>query len=360
MEFVMNYGWAILVVLVAIGALAYFGVLNLDKFVPRSCVLKPGIGCDDFKVNTNSVTFVLRNGIGKDLTISSIEVEDCTGAAFGTLNNGQANTYVVDGCNNGIDSRFDKEINISYTTDTGISHVMAGKVVDTVENGTGVGQLSFIDYFNRDNNTDVNEDWVEWESDPSAEAQIIDNRLDFDAVDDEGQPRVQHTFTKQSNGTFTWTFIFNFERTENEKTFEVFMQLGDSALMVNPTVSDNTGVAVNLKWAGLNAAYPGTGFPEHEGFGYVNGASLTQVGVVSGDAGYNSGGDAQVSVTVNMNTNTYNLVITGDGLISGTGSASNVPFDNDIDIDAVRIYLDKLNSGKFEDLEMDDIIIRRS
>ena len=32
MEFLMTYGWAILVVLVAVGALAYFGVFNLDKF----------------------------------------------------------------------------------------------------------------------------------------------------------------------------------------------------------------------------------------------------------------------------------------------------------------------------------------
>jgi uncharacterized protein (UPF0333 family) len=32
MEFLMTYGWAILVVLAAIGALAYFGVLSPDKF----------------------------------------------------------------------------------------------------------------------------------------------------------------------------------------------------------------------------------------------------------------------------------------------------------------------------------------
>ena len=31
MEFLMTYGWAILVVLVAICALAYFGVLSPDK-----------------------------------------------------------------------------------------------------------------------------------------------------------------------------------------------------------------------------------------------------------------------------------------------------------------------------------------
>lgn len=36
MDFLMTYGWAILVVLIAIGMLAYFGILNPDKLVPVS------------------------------------------------------------------------------------------------------------------------------------------------------------------------------------------------------------------------------------------------------------------------------------------------------------------------------------
>jgi len=32
MEFLMTYGWALLVVLIAIGALAFFGVLNPSRF----------------------------------------------------------------------------------------------------------------------------------------------------------------------------------------------------------------------------------------------------------------------------------------------------------------------------------------
>lgn len=36
MEFLMTYGWALLIVLIAIGALAFFGVLNHERFVPKS------------------------------------------------------------------------------------------------------------------------------------------------------------------------------------------------------------------------------------------------------------------------------------------------------------------------------------
>ena len=55
----MTYGWAILVVLVAIGSLSYFGVLSPDKFLPSKCTLPAGIACTDFKVDsagTGSVT----------------------------------------------------------------------------------------------------------------------------------------------------------------------------------------------------------------------------------------------------------------------------------------------------------------
>lgn len=34
-DFMFTYGWAILVVLVAVGALAYFGFINPDKFLPQ-------------------------------------------------------------------------------------------------------------------------------------------------------------------------------------------------------------------------------------------------------------------------------------------------------------------------------------
>lgn len=79
MEFLMTYGWAILVVLIAIGALAYFGVLNPSRFLPESCTIGPGFSCDEFQVLADgSWTIVLRNGIGKaintvDLDLSSID-----------------------------------------------------------------------------------------------------------------------------------------------------------------------------------------------------------------------------------------------------------------------------------------------
>lgn len=78
MEFLMTYGWAILVVLAAISALAYFGVLSPGKFLPSSCLLESGLSCDH-KIEPTQATLVLRNGIGKDLTVTSLNVSGCVG-----------------------------------------------------------------------------------------------------------------------------------------------------------------------------------------------------------------------------------------------------------------------------------------
>lgn len=41
----MTYGWALLVVLIAISALAFFGVLNPKNFLPDQCFLFSGASC---------------------------------------------------------------------------------------------------------------------------------------------------------------------------------------------------------------------------------------------------------------------------------------------------------------------------
>jgi hypothetical protein len=73
MEFLMTYGWAILVVLAAIAALAYFGVLSPDRFVPDKCVVQGGgLSCEEFNAVDDTITVVLSNNGGKDLTAVTV------------------------------------------------------------------------------------------------------------------------------------------------------------------------------------------------------------------------------------------------------------------------------------------------
>jgi hypothetical protein len=140
MEFLMTYGWAIMVVLVAIGTLAYFGVLSPDRFLPRKCFLEAGLGCEDFKIDENSITLSVINGKGEDIIISSIKVKDCTGTASGTMPNGGEATFTIAGCNNVVSEKFSGDVNITYTSESGLLHVNKGNIADRIEVGTSQGQ----------------------------------------------------------------------------------------------------------------------------------------------------------------------------------------------------------------------------
>ena len=91
MEFLMTYGWAILVVLIAIGALAYFGVLNPEKFLPEKCVIASGSGlfCEDFSTSSasNEVKFRIKNILTEKVIVSKIELDEpsCVDSAGGEI-----------------------------------------------------------------------------------------------------------------------------------------------------------------------------------------------------------------------------------------------------------------------------------
>jgi hypothetical protein len=70
LEFLTTYGWAFLVILVMIGALAYFGVLSPKNLLPPRCIFSPEIDCLEAQiiqsnVNGNAeVDFRFRNNVG--------------------------------------------------------------------------------------------------------------------------------------------------------------------------------------------------------------------------------------------------------------------------------------------------------
>jgi len=79
MEFLMTYGWAILVLLVMVGALSYFGILNPNKVVPERCFFGAGFNCKDYQVReiagtSTRVAFVIENKQGDSILIQGINV----------------------------------------------------------------------------------------------------------------------------------------------------------------------------------------------------------------------------------------------------------------------------------------------
>ncbi|MBR9692199.1 hypothetical protein GOV06_05440 [Candidatus Woesearchaeota archaeon] len=130
MEFLMTYGWALLVVLAAIGALAYFGVLSPERFLPEKCVLVPGVACLDFKVTTTNITLIISNSLGRDMTVTNVAAVNCSQAFNQELKNGDQFEFTMTGCDNGeVDARFKGDIVIDYTSkDSGLEKTIRGSM----------------------------------------------------------------------------------------------------------------------------------------------------------------------------------------------------------------------------------------
>mgnify|MGYP006435488675 CR=1 FL=1 len=151
MEFLMTYGWAILVVLAAIGALAYFGVLNPGQLLPDKCTFPASFDCVDKPVvnfDTGIVQLAIRNDVGYPIdTIGGTLTGDGDCATIGTLTvvdatNGSidytgttdmqpgARAVVQFTCGGGtISGDFESDVQISYVnTETTLTHNARGEL----------------------------------------------------------------------------------------------------------------------------------------------------------------------------------------------------------------------------------------
>lgn len=135
MEFLMTYGWALLVVLAAIGALAYFGVLKPQQFLPEQCTLAPGVACLDFKINSSEITLILVNSLGRDIDVTRIAAGDCSQDFNQTMGNGDQFEFILSGCDNGdVGAKFKGNIVIEYTPrDSGLAKTITGSISGKVQ-----------------------------------------------------------------------------------------------------------------------------------------------------------------------------------------------------------------------------------
>lgn len=89
-EFLTTYGWAMLLIIITIGALSYFGIFNPMKFLPDRCNLGTEFACREYSAKINGLNFRVSNNIGQAIIIDSIDVEadngpiDCTSTVIGS------------------------------------------------------------------------------------------------------------------------------------------------------------------------------------------------------------------------------------------------------------------------------------
>jgi uncharacterized protein (UPF0333 family) len=157
MEFLMNYGWALLVVLLVIAALAYFGMLNPERFLPDKVNLGPGLVVAGTSVNENFIQMLVNNGLGTPLYGFNINATTCgkDGVKTGTydLAEGQTQKVLLPCKQPSKSSKFKTDMIVSYTTRTygeSTTHSRKGDLRYGISDGCVNSDL--IEGFNFNNN----------------------------------------------------------------------------------------------------------------------------------------------------------------------------------------------------------------
>jgi len=140
MEFLMTYGWALLVVLIAIAELEFFGLLNPGRFLPEKCEITPGLTCVGFTAMTNgspntnhsNITVLLNNGLGLDMENIEVNVSNCRSVNnTAQLIQGETAEITVLNCSLTPSTRFKSDIMVRYETvtdDNRLSHSKKGNI----------------------------------------------------------------------------------------------------------------------------------------------------------------------------------------------------------------------------------------
>ena len=106
LEFLTTYGWAFLVIIIMIGALAYFGILSPMRILPNRCNLGTEFSCLDYQISETLHTFKvkLKNNVGQTITTTSATITKDDGTAIsggvGQCNNPVAIPTWISGTSN--------------------------------------------------------------------------------------------------------------------------------------------------------------------------------------------------------------------------------------------------------------------
>jgi len=85
MEYLMTYGWAILIIMIVLAVLFYLGVLNPSTVTPNQCTFPPGFTCVTNKLQPNgNLYLVVGQGTGKTIRIMGINCTQNTSMEFQT------------------------------------------------------------------------------------------------------------------------------------------------------------------------------------------------------------------------------------------------------------------------------------
>ena len=135
LEFLMTYGWAILIVLVILASLFFLGVFNSKT--TNVCQIPAPFICQDVKAGSGGINIILSAQNINTARVNNIKVNSQTCTDFqgsNIINNNRKTEIRCVGINLDKKERFNAEINIIYTSNIGnLEHNVKGSASGTSE-----------------------------------------------------------------------------------------------------------------------------------------------------------------------------------------------------------------------------------
>ncbi len=215
---------------------------------------------------------------------------------------------------------------------------VSGVPIGTFATSAGAAQNLLADSFDRADSDVVGPGWAQTGT-ATAIARIRTGELRMNTRDDLAAPVVSRTFAPVTSGLLSWSYAMDWSKVGAESSYEVRMQLIDSAAAAAPSIDARSGAVVDLRWGGVR---PGVADQVLAAYGPAG--ALLPVAAVRGRV--------RVDVVADLDTDSARVTVTSP---TGPLGAATVPLAAAAGIDGVRLFTSGLNDRNFTGLAFDDI-----
>lgn len=157
LEFLTTYGWAFIMILATIGALAYFGIIDVTSMLPDRCLFGVDFECKDYRLaidtvnNQHRADFMIVNSLGETIMVTGATctfpngrqelVTNSSGLLPNPWASGTTQTLYCrawdkgDGVLGGLVKKQKQKVRISFTYQhgsQGFPHLVEGEIFSTV------------------------------------------------------------------------------------------------------------------------------------------------------------------------------------------------------------------------------------
>ena len=134
MEYLMTYGWAILIVIIVAAALFALGVFNPATYTSRAATGFAGLGTpDDWQYSGTTFTVKLSNQVGEAVTVANVDATGCaSNTSLTNMAAGATAEITLGTCTSkGVGDSYSQSVTVLYYAPGGYNRTATGTLTGT-------------------------------------------------------------------------------------------------------------------------------------------------------------------------------------------------------------------------------------